>query len=123
MEPASSLFGADAFLSASRALVSVALLAASTMRALMAGKSTERGGDYQGWVRARKVEAGLQIVILPPAPRFGPRSLGAKRAKPTTEVAGVVEQVGVHGRGDASRAGAGGDEGGHGWQSHDLSRV
>ena len=90
----------------------------------MAGKLTERGGgDYPGWVRARKVEAGLQIVVLPPAPRFGPGSLGAKRAKPTTEVAGVVEQVGMHGRGDASRAGAGGDEGGHGWQSHDLSRV
>ena len=44
MEPASNLFGADAFLSASRALVSVALFAASTMRALMAGQSTEGGG-------------------------------------------------------------------------------
>ena len=88
----------------------------------MAGKSTEGGGDYQGWVRTRKVKAGLQVVVLPPAPRFGPGSFGT-RSKPTTEVAGVVKQVGMHGRGDASRAGAGRDEGGHGWQSHDFNRI
>ena len=85
------------------------------------GRQVDRGwgGDYQGWVRARKVKAGLHVVVLSPAPRFGPGSFSA-RSKPTTEVAGVVKQVSMHGRGDASRASAGRDEGGHGWQSHYL---
>ena len=113
IEPARSLFGADVFLPASRVLVLAALLAASTMRALTAGRSMAGGGDHMGRVGARQVEPGVHVLLLPTAPGLGSGSLGS-RGETVTKIARKVEQIGHDSRRDSACTRCRGDKGSHG---------
>ena len=117
-EPARSLLGAEVFLLANKAFVSAALLAASTMRVLTAGRSILGGGrDDKGGEAARQVKPGVQLLLLPAAPVI--RSLPlSTRGEPVAEMAGKIKEVGGNRRRDTPRPCRGGDEGAHRWQPH-----